>query len=131
MHESHEEGYRFLERLVADFRSGANCFSSSGEALFGVFHGSGLIGVGGVNQCPYSSMSNARIRRMYIAKKYRRVGVGALLLETIEGYASGHFQRAVLFTDSRAAAKFYELCGYCPTSSYKISHAKSLKAAVK
>ncbi|WP_425401956.1 GNAT family N-acetyltransferase [Gilvimarinus chinensis] len=112
--------------MAVEFQSGANRFSLPGEALFAVFNNRDLIGVGGVSQCPYSPELNGRIRRMYIAKKYRGVGAGKLLLKRIEEYASTYFEQVVLFTDSREAAKFYERCRYLPVNLNKVSHAKSL-----
>ena len=40
-----------------------------------------LIGIGGLNEDPYTENNKiGRVRRFYIAKEYRRKGVGRLLL---------------------------------------------------
>ena len=49
--ESKKEGFRFLERLINDYKNGTNNFSKSGEVLYGVFNKEGLlIAIGGINK---------------------------------------------------------------------------------
>ncbi|RKL64652.1 GNAT family N-acetyltransferase, partial [Salipaludibacillus neizhouensis] len=48
--QSKEGGFRFVERLVNDYKSGSNTFNHSGEGLFGVFSKEGvLVAIGGLN----------------------------------------------------------------------------------
>jgi hypothetical protein len=39
--ESKEEGFRFLERLVSDYKNGTNNFNKPGEFLYGMFNKEG------------------------------------------------------------------------------------------
>lgn len=120
--ESQSEGFRFLERLVADFREGSNCFDATGEILFAVREQEQLIAVGGLNA--YHGVG--RLRRFYVAKAHRRTGVGRQLLTQLEQHAAKHFAEVVLFTGTVKASRFYETCGYTPVQEYRISHRKRL-----
>ena len=51
--ESLDQGFDFVERLVAEYASGANRFDQPGEALFGIYVDQRLIAVGGLNHDPY------------------------------------------------------------------------------
>ncbi|NNP69839.1 GNAT family N-acetyltransferase [Acinetobacter sp. Ac_5812] len=111
---SEREGFRFLNRLKQDFKSGTNCFDQIGEALFVVFdqHDS-LIAVGGLNQDPFAeSKSVGRLRRFYIHPDYRDKKIGTYFLMHIEQYAKTYFERLDLFTDTAQAAHFYQSRGY-------------------
>jgi hypothetical protein len=66
--ESKEEGFRFLERLVSDYKNGTNNFNKPGEFLYGMFNKEGvLIAIGGLNIDPYSNEQRiGRLRRFYV-----------------------------------------------------------------
>lgn len=46
-------GYRNIETLVNEFDSGVNRFSKPGEALFGAYEATSILGIGGINIDPY------------------------------------------------------------------------------
>ncbi|QED46682.1 GNAT family N-acetyltransferase [Cytobacillus dafuensis] len=112
--ESKEEGFNFLERLMNEYKSGTNTFNKNGESLYGVFSKAGvLVAVGGLNIDPFSKRKNiGRLRRFYVAKKYRRKGLGKLLLNRIIYDAEKHFQVIVLRTNTEQADKFYTSLGF-------------------
>ena len=72
---SQREGFRFVARLAEEWASGVNRFEGLGEALFGLFVGSGLVGIGGLNR---QDQKTGRLRRFYILPAYRRQTVGPL-----------------------------------------------------
>lgn len=112
--ESIKEGFNFIKRLVNDYETGDNRFSLSGEALYGVFAlNGGLVAIGGLNQDPFSKQpSIGRLRRFYVRKRYRRMGVGKLLLELILSKADPHFHVIVLHSDTMEADRFYVSFGF-------------------
>ncbi|MEN1937862.1 GNAT family N-acetyltransferase [Paenibacillus sp. 102] len=82
--ESKKEGFNFLIKLVNEYRNKTNIFNKKGECLYGVFQGEVLIGIGGINQDPYTkAKAVGRLRRFYISKAYRRKGIENLLLKKI------------------------------------------------
>ncbi|MHC2836531.1 GNAT superfamily N-acetyltransferase [Bacillus sp. F9_6S_D1_P_5] len=86
--ESKEEGFNFLKRLISEYENKINTFDKTGECLFGVFQGEKLIGIGGLNEDPYTETNKiGRVRRFYISKDYRRIGLGNLLLIRILNHA--------------------------------------------
>lgn len=112
--ESKEEGFRFVERLVNDYESGMNTFSLPGEALFAVFtHAGDLAAIGGLNQDPFSNMRGiGRLRRFYVRQKYRRKGIGTVLLKGILSEAKKHYHTIILHTDTVEGDKFYTSLGF-------------------
>ncbi len=124
------EGFRFIDRLIEDFQSGANTFSAPGEVLFEVRDSGRLIAVGGLNGDPhFVGKRTGRLRRIYVDPDYRRKGVGRILVGAIESTAKAHFSELHLFTDSDRAAGFYASLGYADVSNVEhVSHIKTLSS---
>ena len=76
--EARAEGYRHLERLADDWASGAIRFDHDGEALLVAHVGSEIAAVGGLTVDP-AWPEALRMRRFYVAKRFRRCGVGRQL----------------------------------------------------
>lgn len=112
--ESEKEGYRFVTRLVNEFEDGSNTFNKPGEVLFCVKNNEGsVVGIGGINQSPFSSGSDeGRLRRFYVLDAVRREGVGTLLLQSIIDHAKQYFKEITVRTDSAKADAFYRACGF-------------------
>ncbi|MFT4412832.1 GNAT family N-acetyltransferase [Fredinandcohnia humi] len=118
--QSKEEGFRFVERLVNDYKNGTNTFNNLGEALFGVFNEKGeLVAIGGLNKDPYSNKQYiGRLRRFYVHKKFRRKGIGRLLLKSIINEAKKYYKILVLHTDTNQADNFYSSFGFTKIHLY-------------
>ncbi len=119
--ESQLEGFRFLARLQNDFVSGVNKFNRHGETLVTVRVDGKLVAIGGINR----QDDCARLRRFYVSKCSRRLGVGCELLEFLEKHAYQYFTKVTLFTDTLQASQFYEACGYLPVNTHHVSHEKT------
>ncbi|WP_078433733.1 GNAT family N-acetyltransferase [Metabacillus halosaccharovorans] len=117
---SKEEGFRFIERLVNDYKNGSNTFNNSGEALFGVFNEKEeLIAIGGLNIDPFSQKQYiGRLRRFYVMKEYRRNGIGSLLIKKIINEAVKYYKILVLHTDTKQADLFYSSLGFLKEDLY-------------
>lgn len=118
--ESREDGFRFLERLVQDYKDGKNTFNKNGEALYGVYNNrEELIAIGGLNIDPFSDNPEiCRLRRFYVAIEYRRNGLGSFLLKRIITEAKNYFTVLVLNTDTSEADQFYTRFGFLKNSQY-------------
>jgi GNAT superfamily N-acetyltransferase len=113
--ESEKAGFRFLRRLVEDWRSGANRYAQPGEALFAAVLDGRIIGVCGLNCDPYRPGGRVgRVRHLYVASAFRRRGIGRLLVATVVRTARDAFEQLRLRTDSEPAARFYEVLGFRP-----------------
>ncbi|MCA0149868.1 GNAT family N-acetyltransferase [Rossellomorea vietnamensis] len=116
--ESKEDGFRFVERLLNDYREGTNRFNKQGEALYGIYdHGNELIAVGGLNVDP-TSAETGRVRRFYVKKEHRNEGIGTLLLKQIIFDARRSFNVLVLHTDTEKANHFYTSFGFTKGDRY-------------
>ena len=113
--ESEEEGYRFLTRLVEDYKEGVNTFSEPGEALYAVKDAQGnVIAIGGVNRFPVpgGDPETGRLQRFYVQADQRRNGAGSLLLKAIIDHASKQFHELTAKTESSKADAFYRHNGF-------------------
>ena len=117
--ESELDGFRFLRRLERDWLSGVNQFAKKGEVFF-VAHQSGrLIAVGGINR---ETETSGRLRRFYVAKDARRLGVGRLLLTHLLGFAKSYYELVCLNTDTQAGSQFYQAAGFAPHLTANTTH---------
>ncbi|MEO1448736.1 MAG: GNAT family N-acetyltransferase [Bacteroidota bacterium] len=126
---SREEGFRFLHRLDTDWISGKNRFEQTGEALYGLFLGDQLIGLGGINLDPYARSADVgRLRRFYILPAHRRQGLGRSLCQHIFDQHQAYFREIRLRTDQKAAANFYTSIGFSANpEAVQHTHALILK----
>lgn len=132
--ESKNEGFRFLERLVNDYKNGTNNFNKPGESLYGLFNKKGvLIAIGGLNIDPFSNDEKVgRLRRFFVSRDYRRNGLGRLLLTQIINDAKHFFKVLVLHTDTEQGDKFYTSFGFSKENIYPNStHYLSLSSMRK
>lgn len=121
---SRQEGFRMIDRLVDDFRDGRNRFDQPDECLLGVFDASGnLLGIGGLNQDPYSlGLPVGRLRRFYILPACRRQGIGRRLANALLLEAKQPFLTVVLRTYTTQGAQFYESLGFTRYDTSTSSH---------
>ena len=114
------EGFRFLERLLNDFKDGSNTFNHFGEGIFGVFtEEDEIVAIGGLNNDPYlNEQYIGRLRRFYVDKAYRRNGIGSLLVKRIIDEAKGYYKILVLHTDTENAEHFYTTIGFTKGNLY-------------
>lgn len=126
--ESKDEGFHFLVKLISEYENKINTFNKTGECLYGIFQGEKLIGIGGLNEDPYTENNKiGRLRRFYISKDYRRIGIGNWLLNRLLSRAEKYFELVVLHTDTRQGATFYTANGFVKGELYKgSSHYKAL-----
>ncbi len=119
-------GYRNIETLVNEFDSGVNRFSKPGEALFGAYEPTSILGIGGINIDPYYGQATvARVRRLFVKPDARRRGVATALMLQIEEIGRKYFSKLRLFTNSETASRFYINLGYRTVKHReKISHEK-------
>ena len=125
--EASEEGFRFVDKLVAEWRSGTNRFSQPGEILLGVFQAANLVAIGGLNRDPYADQAGiGRLRHLYVTQPVRRSGVGAALVRQLLNYADGVFHSVRLRTKTPEAAEFYTSLGFHHVRNENATHVKLL-----
>jgi GNAT superfamily N-acetyltransferase len=118
--ESLSQGFRFVERLIQDYRQGLNCFDQSGEILLTALVQGAVVGIGGLNRDPYFNDSKiGRLRHLYVKSAWRRHGVGRLLVTQLIHKANQHYQLLTLRTDTPAADEFYQKLGFKTDPSWE------------
>lgn len=109
--EARAEGFHFVERLVADWKSGDNRFDRPDEALVAAFAGGRLAGMGGITQDPI--VRNAlRMRRFYVRSPFRRQGVGHALAEHLLSRPQSRSRTVTVNAPTLAGAHFWEGLGF-------------------
>lgn len=115
------EGYSFINRMIEEFENGLNRFDHDGEFLLMVYDNQKLIGCGGLNQQKAEDddpRKIGRLRRFYILPKYRKKGIGKILLQHLEKRAVKNFSALCLKTDTQSAAHFYQKMNYVHVENY-------------
>lgn len=123
--DSLSEGYKFIKRLVDEYKSGSNKFDKKGESLYVAKIDDEIIGIGGLNIDPYLNLSDVgRVRHLYVLRKNRGTGVGKKLLYTIIDEVRSNFRKIRLSsTNNPAAVNLYIECGFLKVEGiYKASH---------
>jgi len=129
--EAAAEGFEFLDRLAAEWQTGANRFDGPGETLLGVFDGEELVAIGGLNRDPFlGDPAVGRIRRIYVREAWRNTGIGTDLVSALLARAAETFEQVRLRAVSRDAARLYERLGFLPIDDAHATHALPLKTGV-
>ncbi len=90
--ESLSQGFRFVARLIQEYRCGLNCFDQSGEVLFTASVEGAVVGIGGLNRDTYfNDPKVGRLRHLYVESGWRRHGVGRLLVTQLIHEANQHY----------------------------------------
>lgn len=111
--ESIEEGHRFLQKLKDEYHNGTNRFDKHGEALYVVMIDNEIAGIGGLNQDPYMNNSAfGRVRHVYVLQKFRRRGIGQVIIREIIEEAKKYYSILGLRTENEAADRMYCSLGF-------------------
>jgi ribosomal protein S18 acetylase RimI-like enzyme len=125
--ESKIAGFRAIERLVTDWKTGVNRFDRPGEALFIARQGDRILGVCGLNRDPYINSSQiGRVRRLYVMQDSRRQGIGRTLVHQVIEVAKLSFDWLHVRTTNPIAAQFYQSLGFMPCHDESATHSLNL-----
>ena len=128
--EAAREGFRFLDRLAAEWADGTNRFESDGEKLLGAYCDDRLIAVGGLNREPYEpAPRTGRLRHLYVLPAYRRRGVANTIIGHLLESAEHHFDAVRLRTDTPEAASLYQKIGFKRVPLDTATHMMTLSGA--
>lgn len=108
--EARAEGYRFIERLAADWASGETRFDRNGEILLALRVARALVGIGGLTIDPVIAGS-LRMRRFYIRPTFRRRGLGRMLSEALLDHAH-RLHLPVTVNAGAGSEHFWEALGF-------------------
>ena len=109
------DGRAMVSRLLEEWLDGRNRFSRAGERAYVARRGDRIIGVCGLNIDPFSGTGRiGRVRRLYVAVRDRRNGVGTAVINQLIADAHGVFDWLHLRTYDADAAAFYEAIGFDP-----------------
>lgn len=119
------EGFRFVDRLAAEWAAGSTRFDRPGELLLAAFLDQDLCGVGGLTQEP-SLPGALRMRRFYVLPALRRRGVARHLVAALLAHATDD----VLVTVNAGTAQallFWERSGFIPVTNTSLTYTHVLR----
>ena len=123
------EGFQFLDRLVAAMENETVSLDGTEEFFMCITEHGRIVGVGGITADPYAGEPDVgRIRHVYVHPNARRAGLGRDLLAALEQRAPRTYGTLRLRTDTPAAASFYEALGYRPIVNRHATHFKPTAA---
>ena len=120
--EARGEGHRFLERLAAEWASGAVRFDRDAEALLMAYLGATPVGVGGMTPDPVRPGA-LRMRRFYVRAIWCRCGIGRALALALLHRPERDGRDVVVNAGGAAAAAFWEALGFVPDLRHGHTHA--------
>jgi len=107
------DGRRMVARLIEDWEQGRNRFDQPGESAYVAKLNDQVCGVCGLNRDPFAQAATVgRVRRLYVAVRHRRQGIGSALVMRLMEDARGDFAWMHLRTHDPVAAAFYEAIGF-------------------
>jgi GNAT superfamily N-acetyltransferase len=118
------EGYRFVERLAADWTAGRMRFDGEGEALLSGRVSGVLAGIGGLTIEP-AIPDALRMRRFYVRPAFRRTGLGRQIATTL--LAGVSTDRLVTVNAAPASFSFWESLGFVPDARDGHTHIRPVR----
>jgi GNAT superfamily N-acetyltransferase len=106
--EARAENHAMLETLAADWKTGRARFDQPGEILYAAHIGDELVGIGGLTLEP-TLPGALRMRRFYVARRFRRRGVGRALARALVRGCSG---RVITANAAAGSERFWETLGF-------------------
>jgi len=107
------DGRVMVSRFIEEWLDGRNRFSLPGEKAYVARRGDRIGAVCGLNLDPFAGSDTiGRVRRLYVAARDRRNGVGTAVVSQLMADARGVFEWLHLRTYDRDASAFYEAIGF-------------------
>lgn len=118
----YKDGTRLVDKMVDEWKNGENRFEKRGEKAWGLFINEECIAFAGVNIDPYIENNDGtigRLRHVYVAQKYRGLGLSKVLVSTALEYAKKYFKIVRLSTNNPVARRLYESFGFVANGEMK------------
>jgi GNAT superfamily N-acetyltransferase len=115
--EADAEGHRHMSRLAVEMSSTPDMFT----ALLAAFEGGELVGIGGITPEP-TDPSIQRLRRLFVARRARRLGVARTIANALLEEALQHAETVTVHAGNPGAARFWEAMGFTPDAGRAWSH---------
>ena len=114
---SEAEGYRFVRRVVDEWRSGANRFDAPGEGLYAAEIDGAVAGICGLMSDPYlDDGAVGRLRNLYVLPTRRGRGLGRALTDAVVAAAARRFRVLHLRASGPESARLYVRAGFAPVA---------------
>jgi GNAT superfamily N-acetyltransferase len=109
--DARRDGYRMVAKLKREWDSDTNRFDREGERLLIAWVDGRIAGVGGMTRDPIDADA-LRMRRFYVHKSRRRLGIGRQLANELLGHAGLYHRSVVVNAGTANAPAFWEAIGF-------------------
>jgi ribosomal protein S18 acetylase RimI-like enzyme len=112
---SEAEGFKFVRRVIDQWRSRANRFDDPGEWLVTARVEGAVVGICGLMLDPYVQATGVgRLRNLYVLPEFRRAGIGEALCREVVRLAAARFRTLRLRAGTPQASRLYDRLGFTP-----------------
>jgi GNAT superfamily N-acetyltransferase len=120
-------GYRHLTRLAAEFQQSPTMF----YAVFAGYLDGRLAGIGALTDEPALSLGSAwRLRRLYVQRTFRRLGVARAIVMALLQEATGNVSTVTVHAGNDIASRFWEAMEFRPVPGKAWSHETAISGGI-
>ena len=120
------DGHRHLIRLAAEFQQSPTMF----HAVFAGYVDGRLAGIGAMTDEPALTSGSAwRLRRLYVHRNFRRLGVARTIVMALLREATGRIPTLTVHAGNDSAYLFWEAIGFRPVPGKAWSHERAASGA--
>jgi GNAT superfamily N-acetyltransferase len=121
------DGHRHLVRLAAELEQNPTMF----HAIFAGYVDGRLAGIGATTDEPALTLgSTGRLRRLYVHRDCRRLGVARTIVMALLQEATGNVSTVTVHAGNDGASRFWEAIGFRPVAGMAWSHEKPTSGAI-
>jgi GNAT superfamily N-acetyltransferase len=121
------DGHRHLMRLATELEQSPTMF----HAIFAGDVEGRLAGIGAMTDEPALTLGSAwRLRRLYVHRNFRRLGVARSIVMALLQEASGNVSTVTVHAGNDGASRFWEAIGFHPVAGKAWSHERPVSGAI-
>lgn len=121
LNEAGAEGFDNMSVLRDEWNDGSNRFERPGEILALATIDGELAGIGGVTQ-DFVDKDWLRMRRFYVRRPFRRLGVGRKIALFVLSYVRPFERQIALYAGGPEAEAFWPTLGFVPADRQHTTH---------
>ena len=120
------DGHRHLVRLAAELEQSPTMF----HAIFAGYVDGRFAGIGAMTDEPALTLGSAwRLRRLYVHRNFRRLGVARTIVMALLREATGNVSTVTVHAGNDGASRFWEAIGFRPVAGKAWSHEGPISGA--
>jgi GNAT superfamily N-acetyltransferase len=121
------DGHRHLVRVATELEQSPTMY----HAIFAGYVDGRLAGIGAMTDEPALTLGSAwRLRRLYVHRNFRRLGVARTIVMALLQEATGNISTVTVHAGNDGASRFWEANGFSPVAGKAWSHERPTSGAI-